>query len=207
MAQGMFRQFYGLIQIHNINITNCKDDSNCVCRIMEPNNYVSVNNSSFKNNTADDWGLTCKPSNYKITIFQCNIIEQNCRGGVIEASPETLIDTCVIKDNNASDNIIFNFQRTAVIKNSYVNNPEAQSISGVRPTTVSPLLNDDEIGLELYSTAQCKAGKPPKMNVLKFLDYEQFAEKFCETFINRNGQGLPSSPILNSYFILMASDF
>lgn len=117
------------------------------------------------------------------------------------------IDSCVIKDNVAADNYIFVFYKSATITNSYINNNGAQSIRGQVPVVKGSLSNGDELNLELYTTANCKAGEKQKIIVLKYKDYTKFALDFCETFNNQYNRGLPGTPLLGSYYISLANQY
>lgn len=204
-CQGIFRQSNGLMQVHNVNITKCNDDAKSICLFTDSNNDLKITQSNFQNNTARSYQGLTSTSTYHLTINQCNIITQCTSSGIVEVYGNARIDSCVIKDNFATDNLIFSFRSTARIINSYINNPRAQSISGTIPVTERPVFNSDELGLDLFITALCKGGRPQQMRVLRYIDYTQFAADFCETFNNRNNQGQSTPSILNSYFILMAS--
>lgn len=200
-----FRNWCVYQEVNKVNITYCIVYEAACFSAIKPGKKANITNTNCQNNTSFGRGGIMLESGGEFEISRSNIIKQNTASGkgVIYVFGSALINFCVIKENIAQDNILL-YASTGQgfrVYNSYINNPLSTRNAGGMPVFINASSNEDEIRLELFSTANCKINTHHRV-VLEYNNYNSFAEVFCETFVNNYLSGLVYIPTIISCMVL-----
>lgn len=127
-GKGILFNGNGYCNFNQINISISDNQMYSCIRIGHIRSESTISSSNFKNNTSSngvaiDFYNEFPDNQIKQNLLHCNIIEQLCYGnkdGIISARQCLIIDSCVIKDNNAPDSFLFYAAVSISVSNSYI---------------------------------------------------------------------------------------
>lgn len=161
LSQTTLGFFSGQHQLNQTNITKSESSEYSCFSISNIFNISTFELCNFRNNTATE-GRALSFS-YSIengyTLKHSNIIELNCglSYGVIFVNGELNIDSCFIADNiHLKNNMFYVFGQGITIRNSYIYNPNASSYYGLKPNTIEPVTNRNDLIFEFKATPFCR---------------------------------------------------
>lgn len=182
-GMGILHNTHGIRDFNQINISNSNNEKFSCIYVQGIKSDSTIRSSNFNNNTSNnDGSIYLNNVEYDKTVTynlkSCNIIDQSCygnSGGIITILGSLKIDSCVIKDNNASTCYLFYSFRDLIIyiSNSYINNPLMNSFANY-PSSISETnskSNENDIKNYFNINSNCKERKYLQINLA---EYETF---------------------------------